>query len=195
MYDGISEVYKRPSPSRQRSCTFKQTVRGSRLAPAAASRWSKVCPIDRPHQHVRKHLRDRIPKVRRTARAIAPSLSHTLAGCARPRGRSPDTKDCAIKRCSARLRTHRFSRATTGEGRVRLACDYVGACVRAFAWSVSGSQCSEQPRLAQCALSRPHFATPISRPPPFPVPGTHTPHRHLDWALKLRCVVSHNQGF
>ena len=48
---------------------------------------------------------DRIPKVRQPARAVAPSLSGTLADCSRPRGRSPDTKDCAIKKCSARLLT------------------------------------------------------------------------------------------
>ena len=53
-----------------------------------------------------KHWCDRIPKVRQTARAAAPSLFGTLADCARPGGRSPDTKDCAIKKCSARLLTH-----------------------------------------------------------------------------------------
>jgi hypothetical protein len=37
------------------------TVRGSRLTPAAASRCSKICPIDRPRQHVCKHRCDRRP--------------------------------------------------------------------------------------------------------------------------------------
>ena len=58
------------------------------------------------------------------------------------------------------------------------------------------SQCSEQPRLAQCALSRPYFATPISRPPPSTPPSlppcTHT---HLEEAQKLRSVVSYNPIF
>jgi hypothetical protein len=149
-----------PAPSRHRSPALSQTVRGSPHTPAAASRRSKIGPIDRPRQHACKHRCDRIPKVwqparavapslsgtladrarqpahsRRRfsmvenrsidrprqhackhrcdripkvwqpARAIAPSLSGTLADCARPRGRSPDTKDCAIKKCSARLLT------------------------------------------------------------------------------------------
>ena len=76
---------KLPAPSRHRSPTLSQAVRGGRLTPAAASRWSKIGPIDRPSQHACKHRCDRIPKVRQTARAVAPSLSHTLAGCARPR--------------------------------------------------------------------------------------------------------------
>ena len=95
-----------PAPSRHRSPALSQTVRGSPLTPAAASRWSKIGPIDRPRQHACKHRCDRIPKVRQTARAAAPSLFGTLADCARPGGRSPDTKDCAIKKCSARLLTH-----------------------------------------------------------------------------------------
>jgi hypothetical protein len=94
-----------PAPSRHRSPALSQTVRGSPHTPAAASRWSKIGPIDRPRQHACKHRCDRIPRVRQTARAVAPSLSGTLADCARPRGRSPDTKDCAIKKCSARLLT------------------------------------------------------------------------------------------
>jgi hypothetical protein len=80
-------------------------------APARAStadpdcRWSKIGPIKRPCQHACNHRCDRIPNVRQTARAAAPSLSGTLTYGARPRGRSPDTKDCAIKKCSARLLT------------------------------------------------------------------------------------------
>ena len=65
----------------------------------------EICSFDRPRQYACKHRCDRIPKVRQTARAVVPSLSGTLADCARPRGRSPDTKDCAIKKCSARLLT------------------------------------------------------------------------------------------
>jgi hypothetical protein len=52
---------KLPTPSRHRSPTLTPTVRGSRLTPAAASRCSKICPIDRPRQHVCKHRCDRRP--------------------------------------------------------------------------------------------------------------------------------------
>ena len=79
----ISQVCKPPAPSHHRSPTLSQAVRGSRLTPAAASRCSKICPVHRPRQHACKHRCDRIPKVRQTARAVTPSLSHTLADCAR----------------------------------------------------------------------------------------------------------------
>ncbi len=80
---GYPRSGKLPAPSRHRSPARSQTVRGSRLTPAAASRWSKVGPIARPRQHACKHRCDRIPKVRQTARAVAPSLCGTLADCAR----------------------------------------------------------------------------------------------------------------
>ena len=102
---GYPRSGKLPAPLCHRSPTPIQAVRGGRLTLAAASRCSKICPIDRPRQHVCKHRCDRIPKVRQTARAVVPSLSGTLADCARRRGRSPDTKDSAIKKCSARLLT------------------------------------------------------------------------------------------
>ena len=81
--DRIPRVGKLPAPSRHRSPALTQAVRGSRLTPAAASRCSKICPVHRPRQHACKHRCDRIPKVRQTARAVTPSLSHTLADCAR----------------------------------------------------------------------------------------------------------------
>ena len=121
---GYPRSGKLPAPSRHRSPTLSQAVRGGRLTPAAASRWSKIGPIDRPSQHACKHRCDRIPKVRQTARAVAPSLSHTLAGCARPRGRSPDTKDGAIKKCSARL-------LTDSQGRPPAKVEYA---LRAITW-------------------------------------------------------------
>ena len=50
---------------------------------------------------------------------------------------------------------HRSSRATTGEGRVRLACDYVGVCVRAFActptqWAARRSLCLRELNTGGC---------------------------------------------
>ena len=143
-----------------------------------------------------KHRCGRIPKVRQTARAAAPSRSGTLADCARQpahshrrfsmvenrsyrpptptcmqsigvtgyprsgkrpapsRHRSPALSQTVLQPCHEGLRhqevlgsaPHRSSRATTGKGRVRLACDYVGACVRAFActpsqWAARRSLC------------------------------------------------------
>ena len=61
---GYPRSGKLPAPSCHRSPTLLQAVRGSRLTPAAASRWSKICPIDRPRQHAYKHRCDRLPKVR-----------------------------------------------------------------------------------------------------------------------------------
>jgi hypothetical protein len=119
-----------PAPSRHRSPALSQTVRGSPHTPAAASRWSKIGPIDRPRQHACKHRCDRIPRVRQTARAVAPSLSGTLADCARPRGRSPDTKDCAIKKCSARLLTDSQGRLPAKVEYALCANTWVLACVR-----------------------------------------------------------------
>jgi hypothetical protein len=43
----------------------------------------EICSFDRPRQYACKHRCDRIPKVRQTARAVVPSLSHTHSGCAR----------------------------------------------------------------------------------------------------------------
>ena len=78
--DRRPKVGKLPTPSRHRSPTLTPTVRGSRLTPAAASRCSKICPIDRPRRHVCKHRCDRRPKVgklhclRRRAHALRHSL-------------------------------------------------------------------------------------------------------------------------
>jgi len=77
-----------------------------------------------------KHRCGRIPKVRQTARAAAPSRSGTLADCARPRGRSPDTKDCAIKKCSARLLTDPQERLPAKVEYALRAITWVLACVR-----------------------------------------------------------------
>ena len=44
-----------PAPLCHRSPALSQTVRGSPHTPAAASRWSKIGPIDRPRQHACKH--------------------------------------------------------------------------------------------------------------------------------------------
>jgi hypothetical protein len=119
-----------PAPLCHRSPTPIQAVRGGRLTPAAASRCSKICPIDRPRQHAYKHRCDRIPEVRQTARAVVPSLSGTLADCARPRGRSPDTKDCAIKKCSARLLTDSQGRLPAKVEYALCANTSLLACVR-----------------------------------------------------------------
>ena len=105
-------------------------MRDSRHCPITVSRWSKICPIDRPRQHAYKHRCDRIPKVRQTARAVVPSLSGTLADCARPRGRSLDTKDCAIKKCSARLLTDPQERLPAKVEYALRANTWVLACVR-----------------------------------------------------------------
>ena len=43
----------------------------------------EICSFDRPRQYAWKHRCDRMPKVRHTARAVVPSLSHTHSGCAR----------------------------------------------------------------------------------------------------------------
>ena len=80
---GYPRSGKLPAPLCHRSPTPIQAVRGGRLTLAAASRCSKICPIDRPCQHVCKHRCDRIPEVRQTARAGVPSLSRTHSGCAR----------------------------------------------------------------------------------------------------------------
>ena len=76
-----------------------------------------------------KHRCDRIPKVRQTARRAAPSLSATLADCARPRGRSPDTKDCAMK-CSARLLTDPQERLPAKVEYASRGITWVLVCVR-----------------------------------------------------------------
>ena len=127
---GYPRSGKLPAPLCHRSPTPIQAVRGGRLTLAAASRCSKICPIDRPRQHAYKHRCDRIPKVRQTARAVVPSLSGTLADCARPRGRSPDTKDCAIKKCSARLLTDSQERLPAKVKYALRANTWVLACVR-----------------------------------------------------------------
>jgi hypothetical protein len=139
---GYPRSGKLPAPSRHRSPALSQSVRGSRLTPAAASRWSKICPIDRPRQHVRKHLCDRIPEIRQTARAIALRHSRRLCEAMVMQPRHEGWRHEEVPRSAP----HPSSRATTGEGRVRLACDYVGACVLAFActpsqWAAHRSLC------------------------------------------------------
>jgi len=71
-----------------------------------------------------------MPKVRQTARAVAPSLSGTLADCAPPRGRIPDTRDCAIKKCSARLLTDSQERLPAKVEYALRAITWVLVCVR-----------------------------------------------------------------
>ena len=90
----------------------------------------EICSFDRPRQYACKHRCDRIPKVRQTARAVVPSLSGTLADCARPRGRRLDTKDCAIKKCSARLLTDPQERLPAKVEYALRANTWVLACVR-----------------------------------------------------------------
>ena len=77
-----------------------------------------------------KHRCGRIPKVQQTARAAAPSRSGTLTDCARPRGRSPDTKDCAIKKCSARLLTDPQERLPAKVEYALRATTWALACLR-----------------------------------------------------------------
>ena len=91
------------APSRHRSPTFSPTVRGSRLTPAAASRCSKICPIDRPRQHVCKHPCDRRPKGRQTALS-APSRhrSPTLASTAHAHGHSRRSRCSMVENRSRR---------------------------------------------------------------------------------------------
>ena len=72
--DRRPKVGKLPTPSSHRCPTLTPTVRGSRLTLAAASRCSKICPIDRPRQHACKHRCDRVPNVRQAAHA-GPSRS------------------------------------------------------------------------------------------------------------------------
>ncbi len=77
------QVSIQPASSRHRSPTRSPTVRGSRHSPIAVSRQSKIGRVDRPRQRVCKQLSDRILQGRQTACAVAPSLPHTLADCAR----------------------------------------------------------------------------------------------------------------
>ena len=135
---GYRRSGKLPAPLCHRSPTPIQAVRGGRLTPAAASRCSKICSLDRPRQHVCKHRCDRIPKVRQTARAVVPSLSGTLADCSRPRGRSPDTKDCAVKKCSARLLTDPQEQLPAKVEYALRANTWVLACVRLWLHHRSG---------------------------------------------------------
>jgi hypothetical protein len=81
--DRIPKARKLPARSRHRSPTRSQTVRGSRHSPITVSRQSKIDRVDRPRQHVCKHLSDRITQGTQAARAVAPSLPDTLADCAR----------------------------------------------------------------------------------------------------------------
>ena len=70
-------------PSHNRSAIRSQTVRTRGLGPITVSRWPKIGRVDCRRQRVSKHLSDRIPKVSKTARAVAPSLSrHARRLCA-----------------------------------------------------------------------------------------------------------------
>ena len=80
---GWPKIGKLPAPSRHRSPTRSQTVRASRHSPITVSRWSRIGRLDRLRQHVHKHLSDRIPQDRQAACAVAPSLPHDPAPCAR----------------------------------------------------------------------------------------------------------------
>ena len=89
-----SKVRKLPTPSHYRSPTLSQSVRGSCHTPAAVSRWSKICLIDRPRQCVCKHRHDRIPNVSKLPapsrhRALTPRRLHAPAGAAPSRLRAP----------------------------------------------------------------------------------------------------------
>ena len=81
--DRIPKARKLPEPSRHRSPTLSQTVRGSRHSPITVSRWSKIDRVDHPRQHVCKHRCDRITQDQQTARAVAPSLPDTPGPCLR----------------------------------------------------------------------------------------------------------------
>ena len=78
-HDRIPNVSKLPAPSRHRALTPSQTARVSRRSPIIVSGWSKICIIDRPRQVVCKRRCERIPKVGKLPRAVAPSRSDTLA--------------------------------------------------------------------------------------------------------------------
>ena len=69
---------KLPAPSRHRSPTLSQSVRGSREPPASVARGSKIWPVRRPRQHGCKHRCDRTRQVRQAARDVAPSLAESL---------------------------------------------------------------------------------------------------------------------
>ena len=100
-----SKVRKLPTPSRYRSPTLSQSVRGSCHTPAAVSRWSKICLIDRPRQCVCKHRHDRIPNV---SKLPAPSRHRALtpSQTARASRRSPITTTRATFACRNQLRSH-----------------------------------------------------------------------------------------
>ena len=78
----IPTVRKLPARSRHRSPTLSQTVRGSRLTPAAASRWSNDRPRRPPVPTCVQPSVSPDTQGTQAACAVAPSLPDTLADCA-----------------------------------------------------------------------------------------------------------------
>ncbi len=115
-YDRIPKVGKLPAPSRHRSPTLSQTVRGSRHSPITVSRWLKICPIDRPRKHGCKHRCGRIPKVGKLpapSRHRSPTLSHTVrASRYSPITVSPWSKIGHVDRPRQHVCMHRYDRIT-----------------------------------------------------------------------------------
>ena len=94
------KVGKRPAPSRNRSPTLSQTVRGHRHSPNTVSRCSRVGRVDLPRQHADQHRHDRIPNVSKLPG------SHTLEVCARqpaqPHHRFRMVENLTVDRLQAR---------------------------------------------------------------------------------------------
>jgi hypothetical protein len=128
--DPIPSVNKQPAPSRQRSPTLLRTVRGSRHSPITVSRWSKIGRVDRSRKRVCKHLCDRIPQDRQTARAVAPSLSHALADCA-PRPAQPHHRFPMVQNHHALAPCHKKRSRNPSQGR-QTACALVRALYDTF---------------------------------------------------------------
>ena len=108
----ISEVCKPPAPSRHRSPTRSQPVRGQRNSRISVYRWSKIGRVARSHQYSCKTRGGRNPKVRQTACPVAPSLSATLADRVPARASTVDpvSRWSKIGRVA---RPHQYACATT----------------------------------------------------------------------------------
>ena len=77
-------VSKLPTPSRHRSPTLSQTVRGCRCSPITVSRWSKICPIDRRRHDVGASVGEAgYPRSANCPRRRAIALPHSRRLCAR----------------------------------------------------------------------------------------------------------------
>ena len=84
-------VSKLPTPSRHRSPTLSQTVRGCRCSPITVSRWSKICPIDRRRHDVGASVGEAgYPRSANCPRRRAIALSHSRRLCA-PASAAPIT--------------------------------------------------------------------------------------------------------